>query len=99
MAEQKPKEIIIAKCTPISDEIIPDITLRLAGSIPEFSYAMGALDTMDAYYWDQARLIAGALMGTLPQGTMHRLCQELLSRYSSVYVGPMVRRDDEGKLH
>ena len=40
------------------------------------------------FHKEQAQALVKALMGTLPQGTMHELIIELLHEYSCVYRGP-----------
>jgi len=75
------KETTIAKVDELNERSYPIIVI-INDNLPDRTQA-----NVEAFYYDQAKILAKALFGSLPQGTLERLIIELMEKKVSVYRG------------
>lgn len=63
---------------------VTPVVIRIEQEIPDFGSAEGYAERAQATYADQGRLLADALYGSLPGGTLDALLAELLERRASM---------------
>lgn len=82
------KEIRLYKFSPLGGQVAEDTIIRIDQDLPEVSYHRDLKDT-EAFYQVQAKKLADALLGSLPQGIIEPFTIELLKHRVSLYCGKM----------
>ena len=82
------KEIIVAKASPIGDQVIESVAIRIETGVPDFGHDRDFVTQAQAFYDAEADKVVDALWTALPGGVIDRVLAKLLERHASLFKIP-----------